>query len=145
MLKYEGVEDRCQIAVIATPCCFHSGSYTVALQLCYEITQHLCKCAVNYIKHSSGPCSATLMVSSSNKSLKVHFKLNAILMPPSTCLLPLVMISEFPHWSASEITFLLYIRTSHCLLHLPCHILHSVDLCFSALLASSSDDVEMLQ
>jgi len=32
-------------------------------------------------------------------------------MPLSTCVLAIVIVSEFPHWSASEITFLHDIRT----------------------------------
>jgi len=73
------------------------------------------------------------------------FKLNATLNPPSTCVLPIGRVSEFPHWSALEINFLLYIRTSICWLHLPRHILQSVDLCISALLQPCSDYVEVYQ
>lgn len=65
-------------------------------------------------------------------------------MPPSTCVLPRAIVSEFPHWNTSEIiNFLFYVSTSYCWFHLPCHILQSVDICISAVLAPWSDYVEV--
>jgi hypothetical protein len=50
-------------------------------------------------------------------------------MHPLTCVLLTVIVSVFPHWTVlRKVPFLLYVRTSDCWLHLPCHILQSVDL-----------------